>query len=150
MKKYIILALISIMALQGNAQRRADKDPQRDKIRAHKVAFLTERLDLTPEEAEKFWPLYNEFEEKREMIQQELLEEAGGAGRTPENMSDEELDKLIKGKLQNELEIVTLKSDYYEKFKKVLSVRQVHTLYRSELEFRKMLLERLKPGGPPR
>jgi len=59
-KLYVVLLVLasSLTFAQGNQEKR-------EKVKALKVAFLTEKLALTSEEAQKFWPIYNAFEEKQ-------------------------------------------------------------------------------------
>src|SRR6187402_1009585 len=66
-----------LLLLQARAQEIDDlpagQDPNvRSKIQAARVAYITDQLALTPEEAEKFWPIYREFSEKRRGLRQQL------------------------------------------------------------------------------
>ena len=59
----LIAALIlSVTAFAIPPHNQGGKNDWREKIKAEKVAFLTTRMDLTPQEAEKFWPVYNQLE----------------------------------------------------------------------------------------
>jgi hypothetical protein len=151
-KPLLLLATMILAAFHLSAQGRGeDLEKQREQIASYKIAFITEQLRLTPEEAERFWPLYNEFEEKRVIEQDELLEMIPGRrGPDPSTMSDEELDEFVLRKLQQEQNLIDLKLTYYNKFKEVLPVRKVFKLYQSEMEFRKRLLERLRNKPPMR
>lgn len=63
---FLCLALISFSLL---AQRKENKPGyDREKLSAAKIAFITQKLDITPDQAEQFWPLYNAFEDKRRKI----------------------------------------------------------------------------------
>ncbi len=150
MKAITAIALVFVFTLQGTAQPHKRKQEHREKIRAHKIGFLTEKLDLSPEEAQQFWPLYNELEAERQSLQKEFIDKGFGKERKVETMSDEELDEMVLQRLEQEKAMVDLKIEYYDKFKDILPVRKVFLLYRSELEFRKMLIERLRPAKPPR
>lgn len=149
MRTIISIAFVILVSFQGMTQpKELDKD-HLEKIKAHKIGFLTERLDLTPEEAQKFWPLYNEFEAEREATMGDLLKDGPGKGPKIETMSDEELDNMVLQKLQQEKSMVDLKIEYYDKFKKILPVRKVFLLYQSEIEFRRQLLERFRQQDKP-
>ena len=68
MKNIIVLLLGILFLTSAVAQEEEEvvKDPKaQEKIKAARIAFITERLGLTPEEAEKFWPVYREFSNKR-------------------------------------------------------------------------------------
>lgn len=70
MKKWIMMLMLPFTVL---AQEEPARDPRaRQRIEAARIAFITERLGLTPEEAEKFWPVYREFYQKRIELRQQL------------------------------------------------------------------------------
>ena len=102
MKAITAIALVFVFTLQGTAQPHQRKQEHREKIRAHKIGFLTEKLDLSPEEAQKFWPLYNELEAERQSLQEEFIDEGFGKERKVETMSDEELDEMILQRLERQ------------------------------------------------
>jgi len=153
MKKYLLpgLILLLISSYASGQHWSKDHEQQRERIASFKIAFITEQLMLTPDEAEKFWPLYHEFEGKRVEEQDEILG-IGPESRHPDpaTMSDEELDQFIINKLNQEQKLIDLKLEYFEKFKEVISVRKVFLLYQSEMEFRKVLLERVRNTRSPR
>ena len=69
----IVFVLITLPAFAQEDELPAAQDPKvRDKIQAARVAYITDQLALTPEEAEKFWPIYREFSEKRREVRQQL------------------------------------------------------------------------------
>jgi hypothetical protein len=109
MKKIILLVLISLGVVATNAQNRPEKKFNKNNIEALKVAYITRQLNLTPEEAQKFWPVHNMyFEElkktRRENLYNELVfEEKALNVRKKYNsdfrkilMSDERVNKLFK------------------------------------------------------
>lgn len=146
MKRYIMLAMLCLFTLVGStafAQRGGpDKDGRREKIEAAKVAFLTDKMALTPEQAQKFWPIYNEFEQKRRAVYM-----AGKMrGIDPATLSDTEAKALIDKRLTQRAKEAELEREYAAKFQKVISAKQLVQLYASEREFTKMLLKRLDDG----
>jgi len=66
-----------------------------ERIKAQKVAFITERLNLSPEEAQKFWPIYNSFENKANKIRQNDLKEVRQAMQRG-NLSDNEAQHIFR------------------------------------------------------
>ena len=61
-----LILLISLPALLINAQGRPRVSPEtQEKFRSMKIAYFTEELEFTSQEAEKFWPIYNEYEKKK-------------------------------------------------------------------------------------
>lgn len=151
-----------LLAIGLNAQDRKERhhNPEMDKrmeeLKAEKVAFLTEKMDLLPATAEKFFPLYNEYSKKK----MELGRRRGHffwAYRTIEEKTPEELEKLANDIVDREVAEADLVKSYHTMFKKVLSDKQLFTLYMAEEEFHKRLLRRIrdfkkdrnKGGQPP-
>jgi len=120
---------------QGPAAARAQ-----EKIEAYKIAFFTEKLQLTPDESKDFWPLYNQFEDERG----ELRGKSGINDKRLELMSDNELEDFIMRQLDTEEQQVKLKRDYVNRFMKVLPIRKVALLQRTELQFKRKLLDEMK------
>jgi hypothetical protein len=115
-----------------------------EKYRAEKVSFLTTSLDFTPEEAEKFWPIYNEMEKERweaQKLRRELEQKVKDA---EENLSDKEVIKLTRefsGSLEKEGELLV---NYNEKLLKVLPPQKVLKLYKTENEFRMYMIKKYR------
>ena len=61
-QKITIISLALLLSASVFGQKQNNSKPNREKIKAMKVGFITEKLDLTTAEAQKFWPVYNEFE----------------------------------------------------------------------------------------
>lgn len=143
MKKQIFLLILFLSASTVFAQK-----PQRfEKIKAHKTAFITNNIDLTSTEAEKFWPVYNKYE--KELHQLKVVERRKLLKGIVENGG---IDKLSEAEAQNiSNKIETLKDDIhqlekekYKKLQKVLSAKKILKLHRAERDFHKELLKRLR------
>jgi hypothetical protein len=121
------------------------------KMKAERVSFLTEKLQLTVEEAEKFWPVYNEYLSKREEMMW------GKRERMPRNfdpsqLTDEEMNKMLNDILDQEIKLSQLKKEYFDKLKGVLPIKKVLILHRVEQEFMNHMLNQIRdnrnPGSP--
>lgn len=135
---FLFAIIMSIPALL-NAQEKCRK-ADIEKIRAEKVSFITTQLDLSVEEARKFWPVYNEFEKKNdEFIEAERAIHKDLKSRG-EQMSDSELEKNLDKINDIQIKKTELQAEYYLKYKKVLPIKKVAKLYAAEKEFRKQLL----------
>lgn len=133
MKKITHIAFFLIVALCANAQ------PNNDKIASHRVAFITQRLNLTPEEAQQFWPVFNQFSEKMQQIRQSAKPD-----KPLEDMTEADTEKLILADFDRDTRELELKKEYYQKLKKVIPIKKVAKLYRAERDFKAMLLERIQ------
>lgn len=108
-----------------------------EKVEAQKIAFITNALNLTPEESQKFWPLYNEYSAKEKELRPELKERPG-------NVSESEANELINKFFENEEKRLNLMKNYYQKFKNVIPASKVVKLHFAERKFKEKLLEKIK------
>ncbi len=136
MKRAIVTA---VMMFGLMAAATAQREAAAERIEAFKVAFFTQKLQLTTEEAQAFWPLYNEYERKREALRKEMK-----PSTRPELMSDEELRAHLYKQLDTEARLVALRREYFEKFMEVLPLRKVATIPQAEQQFKRKLLEELR------
>jgi len=147
MKKEIIIILSGIIVLLNfavNAQDKESHEARMEKFRAEKVSFLTTRLDFTPAEAEKFWPIYNQREKERWEAQKSRRELENKVTEAEETLSDKEVIKLTReysGSLQKEAELM---ASYNEKLLNVLSPKKVLKLYKTENEFRMNMIRKYR------
>jgi hypothetical protein len=111
------------------------------KVEAARIALITERLELTPEQAEKFWPLYREYVAKRQDLRREYIDARKEANH--EQMSEEESKKLLDKGLELKERQLALDKLYSERFNNVITTRQILQLRKAEEDFRQMLMERL-------
>ncbi|MBW6460716.1 MAG: hypothetical protein K0B08_09100 [Bacteroidales bacterium] len=150
MKKIIFTTLgLILLTSVSLAQRCEDFKERRARVQAMKIGYLTEKLQLTPEEAQVFWPVFNEFEQKRIDIEMNLSDQVHKKRPDVEQMSDSEIDTFLKNRIQQEEQIIALKKEYHEKLKKVISIRKIYNLYEAEAGFKRVLLERLQEGKDP-
>lgn len=143
MKKSFLLTLLLLIISLPLAMAQGNGDRGNERIEAARIAHITTRLNLSPEQAQKFWPVYNEFYEKREAMRQEHRQIIQGAKGV--ELSNDEARQYINDHLRLEKEEASLEEEYYgKKLLSVLEPRQVVMLMKAEYEFKKMLLERLK------
>lgn len=139
--KRLIPILVLLIGLSGYAQRDGRMN---ERIKAQKVAFITDKLSLTAEEAQQFWPIYNAFEEKRESIKSGQLRKVKMKIRQNPDMSDREASKLLDQILDAENEIHNAKMKLAEDLQSVLSPKKIIRLRATEDEFNRELLQHLK------
>lgn len=112
------------------------------KIETARIALITERLKLTPGQAEKFWPIYREYTEQRQQLRREYLD-ARRDVHDP-NMTEERSKELLEKGLQFKERQLELEKRYTERLNEVITTQQILHLRRAEEDFRHMLLERLE------
>ena len=135
-----MLLFIGAVSTSANAQRRSEEEIK--KIQDAKVAIITNRLNLTPEQSTGFWPMYNEYSQRRREIhraQRKIINDKKAEGQN---------DEAVLGNLKEVQELrqkeLDLEKEYQNKFLKVITASQVIELYKAERTFNDMLIQRLK------
>jgi hypothetical protein len=141
MKIFATLVFFWLTAATSFGQDEDLPQPQdtkvRDKIEAARIAYITDQLQLTPQEAEKFWPIYREFAQRRREIRQQIR----NTSKNPEGKSDQEIvEQQFKAK-QEELD---LEKDYSGRLLKVISAQKLTSLPQAERKFRQMILDQIQ------
>ncbi|MFT4832061.1 MAG: hypothetical protein ACI815_001712 [Psychroserpens sp.] len=135
-KNIATLGLLLLITVASFAQDR----PDREKIKALKVAFITERLDLSSKEAQLFWPIYNEHETNMEALRVKEWSQVRYKIKEANSLSEKEADALLE--LYNTME--KEKQDSYRnlffKLKNVLSSKKILLLIQSEDDFKRKLM----------
>ena len=138
MKKLSFILLFSITTIMLFGQKRGEKS---EKIEAYRVAFFTQKLDLTADESKAFWPVYNDYQkELRELRKAERQLSRGNYSE----MSDQELEEAIEKRFELRQKQLDLEKQYYKKFKAVLPMKKLAKLPRTERAFRSELLKKVK------
>ena len=109
------------------------------KIESQKVAFITQKLDLSPEEAQKFWPIYNDYQDKIKAFRK-----ANKIDFDAQNISEAEANDVVNELLVREQEELNIKKDYMNKLKTAVPARKVAYLYVIEREFRNEILAQIR------
>jgi hypothetical protein len=145
MKKLFLYISVfaSSLSLRGQDAPQEKQDPKNvEKINAARIALISEKLKLTPAQAEKFWPVYREFTEQRMALRKQFRDaERNQDAAKPKVDRNQELIKLGHQLKQQNLD---LEKNYSDRLLKVISAQQLLTLPKAEEEFRRMLLQRLQ------
>ena len=118
------------------------------KMKAERVSFLTDKLEFTVEEAEKFWPVYNEYLGKREEMMWGKREKMH-KDFNPSQLSDEEMNTMLNDILEQEIKLAQLKKDYFTRLKAILPIRKILRLNRVEQEFMNHMLNQIRDNRSP-
>lgn len=149
--KHIIIILAAALMMGGgfnaNAHERCDEEWKK-KIQTEKIAFLTVEMDISPEEAQVFWPIYNAMEKEKDQAFKAVMEtfnalkEASDKGKTGKELSDcmnayfDARDRLNK-----------VEQKAIEEFRKVLSDEKIAKLCIAEEKFRRQHIRKLHKGN---
>ena len=118
-----ILLILSILLISFCAQAQEDNATKKEKIQALKIAFITQKLELTSDEAQRFWPVYNRYEAD---IKQTMIENKGG------------------DVIDNEEKVLNIRKKYRSEFSRILGQPKMNKLFATEREFRGVLMRQLK------
>ncbi len=140
-KIYYFLTLILFFTSVAVFAQDNSHDSRREKYRTEKVAFLTTRLNLTPAEAEKFWCVYNELDNKRWDMQKSRRDLEMKVRDAKESLSGNEIIKLTRDYAASLKQEGDLNVEYNEKFLKILPPQKVLALYKAEGEFRMHMIQ---------
>jgi len=144
--KYLlaIISLFIFFNFASFAQTKDDKAKKEELIYSQKIAFITERLQITPNEAQKFWPLYNEYWKRKNKLIVERNNIMNKAKNELDQLNEQECKELANEYNAIRLKETKLFNEYNEKFQTVLPPKKVLQLYISDSEFKSYLLKQLK------
>ena len=154
-KVFSVLCALMVLSMGAFAQgpqgpRRGADNGWRERVRAEKVAFLTEEIDLTESEAQVFWPIYNEIQ-KAQRDGFEAVKNAydAMAKGVEEKKSSKEMEKLVKAYIDAKEKNEGIETKYLNKLLKVLPAEKVARYYVAEEKFRHQQIGRLGNGNFP-
>jgi hypothetical protein len=129
-------------------QRRPDKE----KIKSLKVAYITERLNLTSSEAQSFWPIYNAHEEQMESFREQERSGIYRKIRDMETLNDNEVERLLEDLIALQESKQNANSQFLKDIRTVISAKKTFILLKTENGFKRRLLQqyRQKQGGGPK
>lgn len=139
--RYSILVLILCVHFNLKAQRGGK---MKDRIEPLKIAFITQKLNLTAEEAQKFWPVYNKFSDDLQKLRSSTKDKLADELSELATMSDADAEKTLQEMVNFRINEAELIKKYAAEFKKVLPVKKVVMLYKAENDFKRELLKKLK------
>lgn len=142
MKKYFMIVAVALLATFSLNAQDTKREELKEKIDSEKTAFFTEKMNLTPAQAPKFWSLYNEFQSKDYNLNKKKGELRIKA--KSEDLSDKEYDATIKELLKIERDKLELQEKFFEDIAKFLSAKQMFMYYEANNEFHANLLRKLR------
>ena len=143
MKNILAIAFLLCLPFLTSAQRNEGRSKE---IEAYKSTYLKEKLELTPEEAKIFWPIYNSMQSEQSELRQERRKNMISFRKSTEieNLSDTEVESLIVNDLNFKQKDLNIDRKYYNKLKSSLPIKTVGKYYRAEQTFKRELLSRYR------
>lgn len=141
-----IIYIIAIFIISFSSCQKSTKKSEQE-LKAQKIAFLTKKMELTPAEAEKFWPVYNEYWNRKYKIIGEKRSAMKYCMENIDRMKDDEIAKYGDMYVNFQKQEADLLVEFNEKFKEILPPSKVFKLYNSDYEFKNYLLQQIKKSG---
>ena len=139
-KGIITLVLVLFVSTLTFGQRRPDKE----KIKSLKVAYITERLNLTSKEAQMFWPIYNAYEEEMERISTYERGQIFGKLKEMQSLTEKEVDAILEDLTAMEKEKYQLRQKFMKDIRGVISAKKTVLLIKTEYGFKRRLLKQYR------
>lgn len=146
MKKWMIiffwLLTWGAMAQEQDAiDQTIEQDPKvQERIKNLRIAYISDKLGLTPEQAERFWPVYREFSDRR----RELRMEFAKSRRELNAQNPQQQEELIKRGLELKQQELDLEKDYSGRLMKIISAQQMLNLRKAEGDFQRIVLQQVQ------
>ena len=146
MKTYFITALFIAFTITTFGQRKGDFKEKKEQIKALKIAYITTELNLTSDEATKFWPLYNAFDEKQQEIRKQKMKSFMDKSNEDsiDKLTEKEATTILNQMESNDEELHQLKKKFVASLKGVLPAVKILKLKKAEEDFSKKLLQQYR------
>ena len=135
---------------QGGGMGPGSQGRDREKMEAQRIAYLTKKMDLTPKEAEKFWPVYNQHHDEMKAKMDSVKDSRDLEPEEIANMSDKEAAEVLDNQIKNEQEMLQTKQEFLLSLKEILPERKVLMFLYAERGFRMEMMRSVakrRPGG---
>lgn len=141
MKRIIIFLLIILIY---PVTKSVAQNTNLEKLNNYKIGFFTKRLNLTSEEAEKFWPVYNEYQGQKNLLQLEKLKLNRTFNQNESTLNDRQLEEMGDKYVDCIVQESALAVTFHKKLKTVLSPAKVIMYYQAENQYKIQLLNELQ------
>lgn len=145
MKRIIILAIAALTSgICFAAQPHHDGEHDwKEKLQSEKIAFLTMEMDITPEEAQAFWPVYNQIEKEKDAALHEVINAHKALAAAVQSNNTSQTEACLDNYLKAQDKFREIESKAGEEYRKTLPVEKVAKLYIAEEKFRRQHIRRL-------
>ena len=144
MKITTVSILLLFVTLTAFGQTKSTHSERHEKIQSMKIAYLTDKLQLKPEEAQKFWPVFNEYDAQRHDLEKAIYKSNYVGADSLTKLTEKQISAMVANRLDMEQKLINLRINYYQKFEKILPENKVYLLFEAEAGFKRMLLEHIQ------
>ena len=139
------LLLFMVFGLQAQPDKPPLDGKMLKEIKSQRIAFISTRLELTTEEAQAFWPIYNDYVAKKEKVMKRRLNDVfDEGGKDLNHMSEEAASKLIDDMISDQTKMATLEKDFVAQLRKIISAKKIMMLYAAEHDFKREIFKTMR------
>ena len=145
--KLVLSLLLSVACISLYAQPPGGglgRGDRKEKIESLKIAFITNKLDLTPDEAKRFWPVFNQFTDELQGLRKDRRERIRDTREDFDKLGDKEVEKVVDDEMIFRQQELDVQKKYHAQFKSVLPIKKVAKLYLAQEDFKRELLEKIR------
>lgn len=145
---YTLSAVLFLVSFSGMGTLMAQTQEQIDQFNEERRAYFTDKLELTEAEGKAFWPLYEDFANRKMKLVEDERSTYAYAHKNADNLSDKEIRETLAKAFRLKEEQLALEKDFYQnKFMTVLPAKKVMKLGKVEWDFRRHLMRKLREKG---
>lgn len=131
---------VAAIAQQTDASPAENNQKKLDQLESYRIAYISKKLDLSPQEAEKFWPVYNNYQDEIE----QLIAERKNSKQKLEKLTDDQVQQNANDEIKFEERLLDVRKKYMNEFRRVLPQRKAAMVFHAEREMRGQLIRELQ------
>lgn len=139
--KHIMYVLLVLLFAKGSLF--AQGGAKKDKIDALRATYINKKVNFTTQEADAFWPLYDEMNDKLHFARKSFKQQYNNTTNY-DFSNDKDAEAYLAAELSLKQKEYEIYRDYYEKFKKILPIKKVASVRRAEEDFKKEIIKTIK------
>ncbi len=144
MKKHILTFVIFLFVIGISLAQRPGERYDPEKLQAARIAFITSRLDLKPDQAEKFWPIYNQFNDNRETYLREIRKLSDLRSG---DISESDAKKRIEQRFELQRKVLSEEEKFMSDLSKVISYNKILKLNGLARDFTRTVYQKQRGGN---
>ncbi len=140
----LLITLLLTISFTVFAQEPGDRQKRMEKYHSMKIAYFTDNLDLTPAEAEMFWPLYNKYEKQKGELRGKRKLRQNERNQEGKELTEKEAEVIVDQHIETRRKELELDIEFHKELKTVLPATKILKLYITEVQFREYMLKRIR------
>nr|AWJ66078.1 hypothetical protein [uncultured bacterium] len=133
MKQILLTGIMFLILGMAYGQDKEGRNEKKEAIKAKKIAFLTTAMELTSDESQNFWPIYNQFEAEVKTLRKSS--KTNFRKMNIDEISDKEIEEMMVAHMEIKRQELDLEEKYLKEYKKVISIKQIAKMHQAEKRF---------------